>query len=475
MNSTNSPGGYQEVPSPSVPAGDTTADFVQSSSPSAEVRIRPIDTAHRLPLIDVLRGVALLGILLMNIPWFAMPLYFDEAFKSNPADPRYWLLAFITVIFEGKMRALFGMIFGAGIVLFTQKKEATGKPVTGLFYRRMIWLVLFGLIHAHVILWLGDILYLYGVCGMLVYPLRRLKVNYLFPAVPLVALLDFAGNTVYYRDLRQQRLAFVEATQTQKEGKALTDVQTKAIEAWHETEKMMIPSRAQAAADTRKMKSDYASVASVVRPIAYEFEFPTLWVSLCDSVALMLFGIGLYRTGFFSGQWSPSRYRRIAFIGYGLGLPLVGYSFYYTTVNFPNLEANLANMERVPIPWIGLIYPIQRIFLVFAHVAVLILFFQSGWWRSVVRRLAAVGQMAFTNYIMHSIICTLFFFGYGLNFYAELGYFQMYGVVLVIWGIQLMVSPWWLQRFQFGPLEWVWRSLTYWQRQPMRIASSGTP
>ena len=466
MDSTISPGGNQENPSPSVAPSGPNDHLVQSSSPSAEVRIRPIDTAHRLPLIDVLRGVALLGILLMNIPWFALPTYFDEAFKSKPGDPRYWLLALITLVFEGKMRALFGMIFGAGIVLFTQKKEAGGKPVAGLFYRRMFWLVLFGLVHAHIILWFGDILYLYGVCGMMVYPLRRLKVRYLFMAVPLVALLDFAGSTIFYQDLRQKRLAFVEAKQTQKEGKPLSEAQTKAIEAWHETEKMILPSRDQVAADTQKMKSNYASVASVVRPIAYEFEFPDLWISLCDSVALMLFGIGLYRTGFFSGQWAPSRYRRNAVIGYGLGLPLVGYSFYYSTVNYPNLEANLAHLERVSIDWVSLIYPVQRILLVFAHVSVLILFYQSG---SVVRRLAAVGQMAFTNYIMHSIICTLFFFGYGLNFYSELGYFQMYGVVLVIWGIQLTSSPWWLQRFQFGPLEWVWRSLTYWKRQPMRI------
>ena len=469
MDSTISPGGNQENPSPSVAPSGPNDHLVQSSSPSAEVRIRPIDTAHRLPLIDVLRGVALLGILLMNIPWFALPTYFDEAFKSKPGDPRYWLLALITLVFEGKMRALFGMIFGAGIVLFTQKKEAGGKPVAGLFYRRMFWLVLFGLVHAHIILWFGDILYLYGVCGMMVYPLRRLKVRYLFMAVPLVALLDFAGSTIFYQDLRQKRLAFVEAKQTQKEGKPLSEAQTKAIEAWHETEKMILPSRDQVAADTQKMKSNYASVASVVRPIAYEFEFPDLWISLCDSVALMLFGIGLYRTGFFSGQWAPSRYRRNAVIGYGLGLPLVGYSFYYSTVNYPNLEANLAHLERVSIDWVSLIYPVQRILLVFAHVSVLILFYQSGWLRSVVRRLAAVGQMAFTNYIMHSIICTLFFFGYGLNFYSELGYFQMYGVVLVIWGIQLTSSPWWLQRFQFGPLEWVWRSLTYWKRQPMRI------
>jgi uncharacterized protein len=113
-----------------------------------------------------------------------------------------------------------------------------------------------------------------------------------------------------------------------------------------------------------------------------------------------------------------------------------------------------------------------------AHVAALILLYKSGFFQALFRRLEAVGQMAFTNYIMHSVICTLFFFGYGLNYYAELEYYQIYFVVLAIWIVQLIVSPLWLQFFLFGPLEWVWRSLTYWKLQPflrqgIRLAENG--
>ncbi len=111
-----------------------------------------VSERQRLKLIDALRGVALLGILLMNIPDFALPNYYSESFKSDPTNVNFWVSAVITVVFEGKMRALFGMIFGAGVLLFVANKERAGKSVTGLFYRRMIWLVLFGLIHAHVIL-----------------------------------------------------------------------------------------------------------------------------------------------------------------------------------------------------------------------------------------------------------------------------------------------------------------------------------
>src|SRR5258705_13173489 len=110
----------------------------------ASTAAAPVSETQRLKLIDALSGVALLGILLMNIPGFAMPNYFSESFKSDPTNVNFWVNAVIGVMFEGKMRALFGIVFGAGVLLFVSKKEQTGKPVTGLFYRRMFWLILFG-------------------------------------------------------------------------------------------------------------------------------------------------------------------------------------------------------------------------------------------------------------------------------------------------------------------------------------------
>src|SRR5262245_8146647 len=171
----------------------------------------PVSEAERLRLVDALRGVALLGILLMNIPDFAMPDYFSESFRSDPRNVNFWVSAVISVIFEGKMRALFGMIFGAGVLLFASKKERAGRSVTGLFYRRMSWLILFGLIHAHVILWIGDILYLYGFCGMIVYLCRKVKPTYLVLGVPLVAVADFTAGTLFYQHIREKRIAYVEA------------------------------------------------------------------------------------------------------------------------------------------------------------------------------------------------------------------------------------------------------------------------
>jgi uncharacterized protein len=443
------------------------------ASPSSRAAA-PVAESQRIRLIDALRGVALLGILLMNIPGFAMPNYFSESFKSDPTNVNFWVWAVISIFFEGKMRALFGMIFGAGVVLFVTKREQAGVPVTKLFYRRMFWLIIFGLIHAHLILWIGDILYLYGICGMFVYLFRNVRPMYLVLAVPLVAVFDFSASTLFYQQIRTQRIAYVDAKKAADEGKPLTETQTKALEQWRELEKTLIPNRSDAVENTRKMKSDYATVAAYLRNLAFEFQTKFVIFEVWDSIALMFLGIALYRWGFLSGQWSKQNYWKVLAIGYGVGLPLVSYSFYHGYLYHPNLEANLARMEAVPIEWTGLIYPFQRILLVLAHASAVILLYKAQAAPRLFRCLIAVGQMAFTNYIVQSVLCTLFFFGYGLNYYAELQYYQIYYVVLAIWLLQLAYSPLWLRYFLFGPLEWLWRSLTYWKVQPFRRADLGS-
>jgi uncharacterized protein len=272
---------------------------------------------------------------------------------------------------------------------------------------------------------------------------------------------------LFYQYLRDTRLAYVDASAAAARHEPLTEAQKSALDQWREIEKTLIPNREDVKENTRKMKSDYATVASRLRPLAWKLETLFLPIEIWDSFALMLLGVALYRWGFLSGQWSHRAYGIVLVIGYGLGLPLVLSSFYHHYLYNPNLEATLARMEAVPIEWINLIYPFQRILLVLAHTAALILLYQAGFARTLFRCLEAVGQMAFTNYIMHSVLCTLFFFGYGLNYYGALEYYQIYFVVLAIWIVQLIVSPLWLRFFRFGPLEWLWRSLTYWQFQPL--------
>ena len=428
----------------------------------------PVSQSSRVIAIDILRGVALLGILLMNIPGFSMAEYSSEAFKSNPSDFNFWVRAVVNIVFEGKMRALFSAVFGAGIILFTMNKEREGGSATALFYRRMAWLVIFGLIHSHILLWAGEILYYYGVIGMLAFLFRKLKPGYLVMAIPLVAIVEFVTNTMFFQDIRTKRLAYVEAVSVQKSNQPLTDLQNQALKEWREIEIDLIPNKEDAAEHTNIMKSDYSTVAKYIRKLSWDGQTKYLIYGIWDPLALMLLGIALYKWGFLTLQWSRSQYIQTILIGYGLGFPLVIWNFYYNYVNFPTLEASLIHIETHAINWMNLIYPVQRILLMMAHAALILIAIQANWFPKLLDRLRAVGQMAFTNYIVHSIICTLIFFGYGLNYYAEVEYHKIYYTVFGIWILQLIYSPIWLKHYLFGPLEWLWRSLTYWKAQPIR-------
>lgn len=427
---------------------------------------RPSVLVNRIDIIDIIRGVALLGILILNIPYFSMEEYYSEPWNQDTSNTNFWVHAVNIIFFEGKMRALFSMVFGAGIVLFTTNKEKAGKSATWLFYKRMIWLTLFGLAHAHLILWIGDILYFYGLIGMLAFLFRKMKPKYLAMGVPIVAVIGFVANTLFMQKIRGEYLDYKEAIALQEGGSELGEKELEAIVIWEETRKEMIPNKKEVVENTALMKGSYAEVASHIRPKAWDGQFKYLIFSIWDMLALMLLGIALYKWGFLTMKWTQAQYKKTVLIGYGVGLPLVIFSFIHNTVHFPNVETALKFFEEHPINWVALIYDFQRILIMMAHVALVIFLYQKGYFTRLMRGLRAVGQLAFSNYVMHSVICTLVFFGYGLNQYAEWEYYQLYYLVIGIWIIQLIVSPIWLKYFLFGPLEWLWRCLTYGRIQP---------
>ncbi|SDN08687.1 DUF418 domain-containing protein [Siphonobacter aquaeclarae] len=429
---------------------------------------QPVTQAERIVLLDTLRGVALLGILLMNIPVFAMPEYYEWQFDRNPSDPSYWVSAIIEIVFSGKMRALFSIIFGAGILLFTASKESDGMNPTGLFYRRMIWLTLFGLADAHLLLWGGDILYFYGLIGMIAYWFRKLPARYLVWATPLVAIAGIATDAWYAYGHQQKRLAYNEAVAIERRHQPLTPAQQAAKKEWMDLEKLFLPSNEEAAAHTATMRSTYSAIAAYLRPLTWETQSTYLLITIWDPLGLMLLGMALFKWGFLTGSLSSRTYRKTALYGYLVGLPLAAIDHFYYFGRFHSQAEIIHRLETSWFEWVDTFYEIQRISLTVAHISLIILLIRSGIAAKLWRRLAAVGQLAFTNYVMQSVICTLLFFGYGFGWYARLEYYQLYYVVVAIWIFQLIISPLWLQSFRFGPLEWVWRCLTYWKRFPIR-------
>lgn len=424
----------------------------------------PLGRESRIVSIDLFRGIAVLGILLINIVGFGLATggNFGTKIFSDTGSANFFSYAIVYILFEGKMRALFCMLFGAGILLFSINKENIDpKRVTVLFYLRMSWLILFGLINAHLLLWVGDILFFYGLFGMIVFLFRKMKPRYMMMVVPVVAIIWFVVGTLLYRDAREKRIAFTVAEQAQKAGKQLTDVQQKAMAEWRTIEKTMLPNETDAQAITERMRGSYQVVASEIRPKALKAETSYLLVELGDNISLMLLGMALLKLGFFTGKWTGRRYRLTVLIGYAVALPITVYELWYAAHYTSSSSAIFLHMEQTAIPWKNLLYPVQRIFMVMAHCAALMLLVKSGYLTAICNRLKAVGQMALTNYIVQTILCSLFFFGYGLGYYDRLEFYQLYYVVAAIWTLQLIYSPLWLKHFKFGPLEGLWRSLTY--------------
>jgi len=429
----------------------------------------PVAQTDRIKTVDIIRGVALLGILLMNIPGFG--LNWDGWYNiiHGPHDTKdYNAMAIISIFFEGTMRGLFSMLFGVGMILFTQNKvELPGGPsVAEYYYRRLLWLVLFGLFNAFILLWFGDILYTYGLCGMVLYVFRKTNPKWLLVlGIACMAVVMFKKQLTW-NDTREQRRNYVEAVNAQKEKKELTDEQNAALTQWPQRENQK-PDSAFMNRNLRTMQQgSYQNIFTYWIPKNVRFETFDVYDNwFWDGLAMMFVGMALFGLGFFSNRLSTSTYTMSLLIGYGLGIPLSWIYFKQGSVVPAAGLAHYVDSFRVNHE---LLYDIRRVLLSVGHASLILLIFRSKIVPWLMKALSNVGQMAFSNYLMQSIICTWFFFGYGFEFYGKLHFYQLYYVVFSVWIFQLIFSSVWLKYFRFGPFEWLWRSLTYWKKQPMK-------
>lgn len=412
---------------------------VQPLAPSA----RPVDDSERIVPMDILRGVALLGILLMNIQSFSMigAAYVNPTAYGDLHGANWWVWLLCHVLADQKFMTIFSMLFGAGILLMTQNVEARGLRSTRLHYRRMGWLILFGLLHGF-LLWDGDILYDYGVGGLIVYPLRKLAPwKQLLAAGLLLAIGSGISIASYYT------MPWWPAAQRQEIRQAI----------WQPTAER--ESREIAAYRGNFRSALHERAHGEWENITQAFFFWAVW----RVTGLMLAGMAMFKLGVFSAKKSPAVYTGMIVAAVLIGIPLVWYgvqreikaawSFGYSF--FVAAQYNYFASILVSFGWIGLVMLACKSRRCLAHMA----------------RLAAVGRMAFSNYILHTLICTTIFYGYGLGQFGKLARTTQIEIVVVIWILQLVVSPLWLEKFHYGPLEWLWRSLTYGKRQPFLRAT----
>ena len=401
--------------------------------------LRPVTQAERIVSIDVLRGFALLGILVVNVQAFSMiyAAYFNPTLYGDLSGANFGVWLITHCFFDQKYMTIFSMLFGAGMVLMSNRAEATGRSAATVHYRRMFWLIIFGLLHAH-LFWYGDILVTYGLCGMLIFWTRRLRPAWLL-TIGLALFATGAGISL----LGGSSLPF-----------------------WSEAElaefvRQWSPSAEAINTEVEIYRSGWIGQMRHRVPTAFEFETFTFLVwGFWRAGGQMLIGAGLFKLGVFSAERSRRFYWGCVLAAVLVGFPAVGYGVYrnfqagwdvrYTF--FYGVQFNY---------WASLLVSL-------GYVGGVMLACQNELLPRLRKALAAVGQTALTNYLLQTVLCTTIFYGHGLGLFGQVERVGQLAIVIAIWILQLVISPLWLTHYRFGPVEWLWRSLTYGTLPPFR-------
>jgi uncharacterized protein len=401
--------------------------------------LAPVSLSERIVSLDVLRGFAVLGILIMNIQSYSMisSAYLNPTAFGDLSGVNQWVWTLSHIFAEMKFMSIFSILFGAGVVLMTSRIESSGRSARRVHYSRILWLLLIGLTHAYV-LWHGDILVAYALCGMLLYLFRNLSPGKLLAvglpvlSVASILYLLFGLSLPYWPE------------------ESLGEV----LKFWRPTQETINHEVAAYTGGWLTQMTHRAPSSAYME--TFVFLIRTGW----RACGMMLIGMALFKWGVLTGERSSRFYWFMATIGLAAGMPIILYGVYHNfgagwplTSMFLGLQFNYWGSVGVAL----------------AYIALVMLVCKSSAWTWITAPLAAVGRMAFTNYLMQSVICTTVFYGHGFGLFGRVERSSQILIVFGIWILQLIVSPIWLRHFRFGPAEWLWRSLTYMRWQPMRI------
>lgn len=434
------------------------------STPTTGTQAAPVAQKERITILDSLRGFAILGILLMNIPSFGGASHDPTILNETGANYRTWFL--ISWIFDGTQRALFSMLFGAGIILFVRsaEKKVDGLQPADYFFRRQLWLLVFSLFDVFILLWSGDILLDYALFGMMLFTFRKLPAKNLLIAAGVCLLFMLAReNRDFYKSKKVITrgeaaeaidTSTIKLTSSQKgQLSALNDFRERST---LEKRKKNLQDRIQKVGRSN-YEDLYESRTNGYVDDLVEYIFFGLW----DVLLFMFIGMAFFKLGILTGEVPAKVYWWMLGIGLSVGL-FLSYSYLqpYIRYRFNRFEY----VKNVQVEY----YQLARLFRSLGLFAGLMLLYKSGVFKWLFALLQPVGQMAFTNYLLQSFICGTYFYSAGFAMYGKLQRYELYFVVAAVWVFQVIFSHVWLRYFRFGPFEWAWRSLTYWRKQPFR-------
>jgi uncharacterized protein len=400
----------------------------------------------RLVTLDVLRGLAVMGIFSVNVVGMAMlqfAYFYPPAYGFEGIGDRImWLLNFLFV--DGKLRSLFSILFGASLMLVVEGAVRNARSPWRTHYARMIVLLVLGWLH-WALLWWGDILTHYAAVGMVAVLFWKLRAKTLL-IISLVGFVLHAAPGFYFFN--------VEAASYRASQKP--DAPAELKEKWAERLKDLKPDEKRLAEDRAEHRSPATRYNAVIPDDIIEpLDLGPLWL---ETLSLMLLGMAGYKSGYLTGQWDDPRYKKAAAVGLGIGF--AAYAIFALII----WRANFAPMEYFGISQVY--SPLFRPVMAMGYAALFILMFRNS---SAIRdRFAAVGRTAFSNYLGCTILGTLLFYGFAGDLYGKLSRGEAWLFVPFVWAFMLWWSKAWLDRFAYGPFEWLWRSLARWELQPMR-------
>ena len=410
--------------------------------------------------MDVLRGFALLGILLLNILGFGLPYaaYSNPGFDlatGSALDIATW--STIELLAEGAMRCLFSILFGAGVVLFA---SGTNTQRGVLHYKRTFWLLLFGLFDAYVLLWNGDILVTYALAGALLFPLRNLSPRkLLISAAILIALMSLLYGAMGFA--LRQAFAAAQAIAETTDPDSITSSMRQGAAAWQSFIGDFRPTAVELSRELTQRQDSYVSAFAWNVPVTNQMLLMIVPLFLFwDALAMMMLGMALFKSGILQGDRPTGFYVKLMLAGFAVGLSVNGYEVSRSLASDFDIFSVFSLMQPT--------YHVGRLGMACGYLGLLVWLTQRTTLAGLQHLLAQVGRMALTNYLMQSLICLFVFTGAGLALVGQWSRSEVYVVVFGIWLVQLWFSSWWLLRFRYGPLEWLWRTLTYGNSQPLR-------